>query len=211
MNRAFDPRLYAIVDIKPTGAGLPLERVAAAISGGVTMVQLRGKGSTARDIYHAARELRGLLDPLGIPLIVNDRPDVARAAGARGVHLGQQDLPAAAARRFWPDGLIGLSVHDEAELEAGLSAGVDYLAAGSLFPTGSKTDAIPLEHRLFARLAGASRVPLLGIGGITAENAGAVARLGARGVAVIRGLWEAGDVAARARDYRCALAAGGLS
>lgn len=211
MSRDFDPRLYAIVDVGPAGLEVALDRVAAAVSGGVTLIQVRGKLATGRALYHAARELRGLLDPLGIPLIVNDRPDVARAAGARGVHLGQRDLPAAAARRFWPDGVIGVSVHTTGELEAARSAGVDYMAAGSLFPTGSKADATPLEHPLFAALARESQVPLIGIGGITAENAAAVVALGARGIAVIRGLWEAGDARARARDYRRALAEGGVA
>ena len=211
MTRPFDPRLYAIVDVPPDSVTLPLDRLAAALAGGVTLVQVRGKEVTARQLFGAARELLTLLQPLGVPLIVNDRPDVARAAGAQGVHLGQHDLPASAARRFWPEGLIGLSIHDEVELEAALSAGVDYLAAGSLFATASKDDAMPLDHERFAGLARLSRVPLVGIGGVTVRNAAAVARLGASGVAAIRGLWDADDVGGRARAYRRALDSGGLS
>jgi thiamine-phosphate pyrophosphorylase len=208
MTARFDPALYAIVDILPGDDGPTAETVARAVAGGVTLVQLRGKGVDPRRLYFRARELRRTLDPLGIPLIVNDRPDVARAAGAAGVHLGQRDLPPEAARRAWPEGLIGVSVHTPEELRRAVAAGADYVASGALFGTGSKGDATPLDHADFRAIAAASPVPVVGIGGIEPGNAGVVAALGAAGIAVIRGLWSAGDVSARAAEYRDAFAAG---
>jgi thiamine-phosphate pyrophosphorylase len=205
---SFDPTLYAIVDLPAAGEGPPLEWVLAAVAGGVTLVQLRGKSTSPRRLFVLARELVRHLDPLGVPLIVNDRADVARAAGARGVHLGQSDIPAAPIRRQWPDGLIGVSVHDETELEAALAAGASYVASGSLFPTGTKNDAVPLAPDMLSRLAARSDRPVVAIGGITVDNAGTAARLGAAGIAVVSALWSAPDPAARARALRAAFDAG---
>lgn len=208
MTIRIDPTLYAIVDIGPDDDGPSPEVVARAVAGGVTLVQLRAKGVEPRRTFRRARELLRLLEPRGVPLVVNDRPDVARAAGAQGVHLGQADLPADAARRFWPEGLIGVSVHTPEELKRAVAAGADYVACGALYSTGTKGDATPLDHALFRDLAAASPVPVVGIGGIRPEHAGPVAALGASGVAVIRGLWSAADVSERAAAYRRAFAAG---
>lgn len=208
MKPDLDPSVYAIVDLGAGGAGPTPEMVERALAGGVTLLQVRGKGLSGRELWLAARELARLARPRGVPLLVNDRPDVAAAAGASGVHLGQSDLPAAVVRRLHPEWLIGVSVHDAAELAAAAKAGADYGASGSLFPTGTKEDAVPLDHGLFRELCAGSRLPIVGIGGISVERAAAVIRLGAAGVAVISGLWSAGDIAARARGYRSAVAAG---
>jgi thiamine-phosphate pyrophosphorylase len=208
MNPAFDPTLYAIVDVRADDDGPAADAVARAVAGGVTLVQLRGKGVEPRRLASLATGLVRLLDPLGVPLVVNDRPDLARAAGARGVHLGQSDLPPDAARRFWPEGLIGVSVHSLEELRRAVAGGANYVASGSLFATGSKGDATPLDHESFRAIVEASPVPVVGIGGIEPANAGRVAALGAAGIAVIRGLWSAGDVSERAAVYRSAFAAG---
>jgi thiamine-phosphate diphosphorylase len=208
MKPTLDPSVYAIVDLGPGGAAPGPEAVEQALAGGVTLLQVRGKRLSGRELWMAARDLARLARARGVPLLVNDRPDVAAAAGADGVHLGQRDLPAAVVRRLHPEWLIGVSVHDPAERTAAEKAGADYVASGSLFPTGTKEDAVPLDHALFHDLCAGSRLPVVGIGGITVERAEPVIRLGAAGVAVIGGLWSAGDVAARAREYRAAVTAG---
>lgn len=202
MKRPLDLRLYAIVDVTPAGLAVRLETIAACLAAGVTLLQVRGKDASARALRAATRAAVGLAHARGVPVLVNDRPDVARSAGADGVHLGQSDMPTTVVRRLWPDLRIGVSVHDEAEQRAAESAGADYLASGSLYPTGSKSDATPLDHAMFRSMAAGTSLPLVGIGGITAERAAEVAALGAAGVAVISGLWAAPDPAAATRLYR---------
>lgn len=207
MTPRFDPTLYAIVDFAGDGPTFSIEAAEAAIEGGATLLQVRGKNVPPRLLWLAARDLKRLARRHGVPVIVNDRADVAMAAGADGVHLGRDDVPAGSIRRAWPDALIGVSVHDEVERVEAEGAGADYIACGSLFGTGTKADATPLDHELFRALCAASSVPVVGIGGITVERAAQVRALGASGVAVISGLWSAGDVRSRASAYRAALGA----
>lgn len=202
MRRPLDLRLYAIVDVTEDGLAVRRETIAACLAAGVTLLQVRGKNASARALRAATRVAMELSQARGVPVLVNDRPDVARSAGADGVHLGQSDLPATDVRRIWPDLCIGVSVHDDVELRAAQSAGVDYLASGSLYPTGTKLDATPLDHAIFRGLAASTSLPLVGIGGITAERAAEVAGLGAAGVAVIGGLWAAPDPVEATRLYR---------
>jgi len=208
MHGPFDPSLYAIIDLGPDGPDVRMEEVCQAVTGGVTLLQLRGKGVAPRRLWILARELVRHLGPFGIPLLVNDRADVARAAGAQGVHLGQSDMPATLIRRAWPEAIIGVSVHNQAELELARNAGASYVASGSLFPTATKSDATPLAAGTFRALAAGSDRPIVAIGGITVDNAVTAARLGASGIAVISGLWSAPDVAKRARELRAAFESG---
>ena len=208
MHGPFDPRLYAIIDLRPDRPDVRMAEVCRAVTGGVTLLQLRGKGVAPRRLWILARELVRHLGPLGIPLLVNDRADVARAAGAQGVHLGQSDLPAILIRRAWPEAIIGVSVHNHAEMEAARSDGASYLASGSLFPTATKSDATPLASETLRALAAGSDRPIVAIGGITVDNAATAARLGAVGIAVVNGLWSAPDVTKRARELRAAFESG---
>lgn len=208
MRVDFDPKLYAIVDLLPGGLSMGAERIGQAVAGGVTLVQLRGKGVPARRLWTEARELVRRLQPLGIPLIVNDRPDVARAAGADGVHLGQSDIPVALVRRAWPDAIIGASVHNLDELAEAERAGASYTASGSLFPTATKPDATPLTREVLGAMAAAAMRPLVAIGGISVDNASVAAALGTGGIAVITGLWNSPDVEVRARALRTAFESG---
>lgn len=205
MTSPLDLRLYAIIDVGPDGLSVGLELVERAIAGGVTLLQARGKRCTPHRLWQSTRELVRFARSRRVPVLVNDRPDLAAAAGARGVHLGQGDLPAEVARRLWPALCVGVSVHSPGELQAALHAGADYVAAGALYPTGSKADATPLDHAQFRSLAAVASRPLVGIGGILPENAADVIRLGAAGVAVISGLWGAGDPGAAAARYRSAM------
>ena len=171
----------------------------AAERGGATSVQLRLKGATARELAQMAR---ALVLALRIPVLVNDRPDVAIAAGAAGVHLGPEDLPVDLARRIAPSGfVIGASVGSEAE--AGTALNADYWGIGPWHVTRTKDDAgaaLGMEgfERLH-RLAGGR--PALAIGGITPADVALVQRAGGAGVAVVRGILEEADVEAAARSY----------
>lgn len=195
-------RLIAITDnIRDGQAGL-IARAAAAAHGGATCVQLRLKDVSARDLVAVAREL---VRAVGVPVIVNDRADVAIAAGAAGVHLGANDLPPAAVRRIAPDGfIIGVSVGNDAEVEN--SGGADYAGIGPFFATASKGDAgKAIGPEGFARLATAAGLPAVAVGGVTAENAALAVEAGAVGIAVIAGVFGSSDPEAAARRLRSAI------
>jgi thiamine-phosphate pyrophosphorylase len=150
------------------------------------MVQLREKTASGRDFYRLAVSLRRLTKRLGIPLIINDRADIALAAGADGLHLGQTDLPVEAARRVIGGGIIGVSAGNARQAVAAWRGGADYIGAGAVFPTPSKDDSgesIGLET--LRGICAAVPIPVIAIGGICAENAPDVMRCGAAGIAVI--------------------------
>lgn len=194
-------RLIAITDNIRDGQEGLIARAAAAAHGGATCIQLRLKDVSARDLVGVAKEL---VRAVGVPVLVNDRADVAIAAGAAGVHLGIDDVPAAAIRRIAPDGfIIGVSVGNDAEVEN--SAGADYAGVGPFFATASKGDAgKPIGPEGFARLAAAAGMPSVAVGGVTAENASIPVAAGALGIAVIAGVFGSSDPAAAARRLRSA-------
>ena len=195
-------RLIAITDnIRDGQAGL-IARAAAAAHGGATCIQLRLKDVPARDLVVVAREL---VRAVGVPVIVNDRADVAIAAGAAGVHLGAEDVPPSAIRKIAPEGfIIGASVGDDGEVAG--SAGADYAGIGPFFASGSKEDAgAPIGANGFARLARAVGIPAVAIGGVTAENAALPMAAGAVGVASIAGVFGSADPAGAARRLRSAI------
>jgi thiamine-phosphate pyrophosphorylase len=171
----------------------------AAERGGVTAVQLRLKRASARELAEAAR---ALVATLRVPLLVNDRLDVALAAGAAGVHLGPDDLPVALAGRLTPPGfVVGASVGTAEEAAAARDA--DYWGVGPWRGTGTKPDAgAPLGPEGFGRIVSlAGRIPCIAIGGIRPEDVGPVRGAGGAGVAVVSGILAAEDVEARAREY----------
>ena len=195
------------------GRGRPLlELVAQAVQGGVTLVQLRDKAAAGRALLEAARALITRLAPQGVPLIVNDRVDVAVAAGAAGCHVGQSDLPAAAARALLgPEAILGVSL-DTAEQAHGIDpAVVDYVAHGPFAATATKADAgAAVGAAGIARvraLRGLRRLPLVAIGGLDAGNLGAAVRAGADGIAVVSAIMAAADPAAASRELAAAIAA----
>ena len=194
-------RLIAITDNIRDGQSGLIARAAAAAHGGATCIQLRLKDVSARDLVGVAREL---VRAVGVPVLVNDRADVAIAAGAAGVHLGIDDVPAAAIRRIAPDGfIIGVSIGNDAEVEN--SAGADYAGIGPFFLTASKGDAgKPIGPEGFAQLAAAAGLPSVAVGGVTAENASIPIEAGAAGIAVIAGVFGSSDPEAAARRLRSA-------
>jgi thiamine-phosphate pyrophosphorylase len=195
-------RLVAITDDLRDGVGGLLARAGAAVRGGATMVQLRLKDESARTLVEVAR---ALVASLPVPVIVNDRADVALAAGAAGVHLGAEDVPVAAIRRLAPAHFtIGASVGTDAEVA--LADGADYVGIGPVYATMSKSDAgVAIGLERFAELARATGLPALAIGGVTAENAAAALDAGASGIAVIRAIFAAPDPESAARALRAAI------
>lgn len=207
-----DLRLYAILD-PAVARGRPLPDLArAAVAGGATLVQLRMKEADTRSMVEAARAVRAALAGTGVPLVVDDRVDVARAAGADGVHLGARDLDPETARAILgPEAIVGVTVHFAHEAEALRPGIATYAGLGPLFPTTSKDPGTPpLGPEGFARLAAAVRarhpdLPICAIAGIDAGNAAAAIEAGADGIAVISALFAPDDVAAAARALRAAV------
>ena len=202
------PPLYAIVDPLDTGRD-PAALAAALLRGGARILQLRWPGASARELLAAALAIRPLARAAGALFLVNDRPDVARAAEADGVHLGQDDLPVAAARRVLGAGrLIGVSTHDPGQARAAEAAGADYLGVGPVYATATKPDALaPRGLALVSAVRAAVRCPLVAIGGITPETAAAVRAAGADAVAMIGALVRAPDPEAAVRDVLARLSA----
>ncbi len=203
-----DYSLYVITDRRLMGDDW-LDDLEAAIMGGATIVQLREKGLETGEWIRLARQALQITRRYGVPLIINDRVDVALAVGADGVHVGQTDMPAELARRLvGPDRILGVSAGTPEEARAAEAAGADYLGVGSVYATGSKADAgLPIGPEGLARIASAVRVPVVGIGGISAANAGDVIAAGAVGVSVISAVFGAADVRAAARALRDRVAA----
>ncbi len=207
MTRELDLTLYLVAgDAVCGGRGL-LETVRVAVAGGVTAVQLRDHGATTRQLLDVALQLRALLKTTGVGLVVNDRLDVAMAAGADGVHLGQSDLPAEAARSIaGPDFVIGWSVTNlaEAESAAALPPGtIDYLGVGPVFSTQTKLDAAaPMGVEGLRHVCAVSAVPCVAIGGITADRAAELVAAGAVGIAVVAAICSAEDPRAAAAELR---------
>jgi thiamine-phosphate pyrophosphorylase len=189
---AFDLSLYLVIGPEAT-AGRDVTSIAlAAVRGGATMVQLRYKAGMS-EIMQAAREVIEVLRPTGVPVIVNDRVDLARALGAQGVHLGRDDTPPAEAREvLGEDAIVGLSITDPDQLRDVDPSVVDYLGVGPVFPTGSKPDAAPaIGLEALSRIASSVRLPVAAIGGISEANAVDAIRAGADGLAVISAICAA--------------------
>jgi thiamine-phosphate pyrophosphorylase len=195
------PALYAIVDPLDTGRS-PTDLAAALLAGGARVLQLRLKTASSREVLEVARALRVPTRRAGALLLVNDRPDVARAAEADGVHLGQDDLPVPAARAVLAAGaIVGLSTHDVPQAQDGAAAGADYLGVGPVFATSTKPHASGARGLdLVAAVRAATTLPLVAIGGITPETAPAVRAAGADAVAMIGALVRAPNVAAAVRE-----------
>jgi thiamine-phosphate pyrophosphorylase len=207
-----DLRLYALLDPERAG-GRDLAELARLVAlGGASLVQLRDKRSETRRMVERARAIKAELVPFGIPLLINDRVDVALAADADGVHVGQDDMAVEDARRLLGrDAIIGLSIKTAAEADAAPLELFDYAGVGGVFATASKNNPDPPIGtdglaRIAARIRGrAAKFRLCAIAGIDAGNAGAAIAAGADGVAVISALSLAGDPQAAARALRGAV------
>ncbi len=202
MRYSFDLSVYFVADPSVCGERDICDVVKAALEGGVTMVQYRDKTSSPSQVWHNAERLKILLGEYNVPFLLNDHVDVVKEIGADGVHVGQGDMPVDAVRRFLgEDVIIGLTAFSEAHLLAVDPAVVDYVGTGPFYATKTKPDKAVLGAEAFANLVGRSPVPVVGIGGITAENAAEVICAGADGVAMMRAVSEAEDVERAARWF----------
>jgi thiamine-phosphate pyrophosphorylase len=176
----------------------------AALAGGADMIQLRDKTGSLRDLLPQARVIQSLCRSRGAVFIVNDRVDLALAADADGAHVGQEDLPAASARRLLgPRRLLGVSTHRLAQAEAAQRAGADYIGFGPMFATGTKdTGYAPRSLNALRGIRQVVALPILAIGGITLENVAEVIAAGATAPAVISAVVRAADITAAAAAFR---------
>jgi thiamine-phosphate pyrophosphorylase len=196
-----DYSLYLVTD-RGLSRGRPtLEVVAAAVRGGATVVQLREKAAETREFVEEALAIRVFLKERKIPLIINDRIDVAVAVDADGVHLGQKDMPIELARKVvGPEMIVGISAESTADAVAAERAGADYLGVSPIFDTSTKTDtAAALGLAGLREIRRSAGLPLVGIGGLSAENAGKVIEHGADGIAVVSAIVSADDPEQAAR------------
>jgi thiamine-phosphate pyrophosphorylase len=201
-----DPRIWRLCLITDRGLarGRPLvDVVAQAVQGGVTMVQLREKSATTREFLEEARALKTLLAPLRVPLIINDRADIALAVDADGVHVGWKDMPVERVRAMiGPDKLLGLSITNAQQLAQPDAAQTDYLGMGPLYLQQTKADAsTPLGVEGFRALRAQTQAPVIAIGGLKADNSAPVLAAGANGLAIVSGIVAAQDPRAAAAQF----------
>lgn len=186
-------KLYLVTD-RPLSLGRPLEEIVeGAVAGGVTMVQLREKDAPTGEFVALAKRLKAVLAPLGIPLIINDRVDVALAADADGVHIGQSDMPYEDARRLLgAEKIIGLSVENFEDLERANALDVDYVGISPVYGTPTKSDtAEPFGLEGLRRAVAMSAHPTVAIGGMNSSTIAEVMQAGADGVAVVSAICSA--------------------
>lgn len=190
-----DYSIYLVTDDGCLQGRALIDCVREALEGGVTLVQYRAKTASSAEMYAEALQLKALCDSFNVPLIINDRLDIAMAVGAAGVHLGQDDLPCAAARRILgEDYIIGVSAHNPAEAAEALERGADYLGCGAVFGTATKADVKKLGTEGLTAICREKGLPVVGIGGVTADNYREVRVAGADGAAIVSGILAQPDI-----------------
>jgi thiamine-phosphate pyrophosphorylase len=197
-----DWSLYAILDKESIGNRSIKFLAEELIKGGAGIIQLRDKVSSPKEFYADAVLMKEVTKLYGIPLIINDRLDIAVAVQADGAHLGQQDLPLTAARRLVGKKMIlGASVHNVEEFEIAMAGEPDYLGVGTIYPSPTKSELGVKGIQVIEAIRARTRLSLVGIGGITLDNLAPVIQAGADGVAVISALLNVDDVQSRAREF----------
>jgi thiamine-phosphate pyrophosphorylase len=195
--------LYLVTDRMLMSTKTLGEAVEQAIAGGCTLVQLREKEISSLDFYVLASEMKKITDIYGIPLIINDRIDIAMAVGAAGVHTGQKDIPADIVRKVMgKDMLLGVSAASVAEAVNAAKAGADYLGVGAMFPTGTKPDAGFVSMEELGKIRRAVDIPIVVIGGINKENATLFQPMGIDGLAVASAVIAQPDIKKSAADLK---------
>ena len=194
-KQAIDYSIYLLTDDACLKGRPLLACVEQALQGGVTLVQYRSKFKDGGPMYEEALALKALCDSYNVPLIINDRVDVALAVGAAGVHVGQDDLPCRVVRNLVGDDfLIGVSAHNPEEAREAAAAGADYLGCGAVFGTATKAGVGTLGLERLRSIRQAVSLPIVGIGGVKATNYGQVLATGANGAAIISGILAATDI-----------------
>lgn len=194
--------LYAITDRHWLNGRTLASQVREVLEGGATIVQLREKSLDDVEFLAEAREIQGVCDAFGVPLIINDRVAIARELRA-GVHLGQGDMALREARKMLgPDAIIGVSCKTVVQALEAEANGADYLGVGAVFPTSTKTDTRTIEHATLVDICKAVKIPVVAIGGITLQNASELVGTGIAGIAVISALFGAPSPRAAAQALR---------
>ena len=203
MKRKIDYSLYLVTDRNLMVASGIEECVEQAVRGGCTVVQLREKTASSREFYETALRVRKITADLGVPLIINDRADIALAVNADGAHVGQDDLPPDAARRVMgKDAVIGVSVNNLTEALAAASMGADYLGVGAMFATGTKKDADIAGMDELRRIRAEIKIPIVVIGGINKDTVPLFEGTGIDGIAVVSAIVSQKDPCAAARGLK---------
>lgn len=198
-----DYRLYLVTDRRLVGGKDFYQSLEAALAGGVTLLQLREKEASSAEFYRIALQVRELCSRYRVPLIINDRLDIAQAVEADGLHIGQQDLPLSVARSILGDGkLIGVSAATLDEAVLAEQQGADYLGVGAMFPTGTKLDTRSVSLPELKRIKAAVQIPVVAIGGIGVQNAASVMETGIDGISVVSAILAQEDVQGAARRLR---------
>lgn len=196
-------RLYAVTDRAWVGKLTLPQQVEAALKGGATCVQLREKNLADSSILAEAQEISALCKQYRVPFILNDNVALAAQCGADGVHLGQEDMDPAEARRILgPDAIIGVSAHNVAEAKAAVAAGADYLGCGAMFATTTKTNVTALPKETLRAICAAVGVPVVAIGGISKQNLLSLAHCGEAGVALVSAIFAAEDIEKECRELK---------
>ena len=199
----FDYTLYLVTDRQLMSCDSLTEAVEQAILGGCTMIQLREKELSSLEFYNQAVAVKQVTDKYHIPLIINDRIDIAMAVQATGVHIGQHDLPAAAVRKVIGENmLLGVSASSIAEAIQAQQDGADYLGVGAMFPTGTKTDADSVSMEELQKIRAAVSLPIVVIGGINKGNAGRFKPMGIDGLAVVSAIIAQSDIKVAAAELK---------
>ena len=203
MKPAINYSIYLVTDHNCLQGRDFLGCIENALQGGVTLVQLREKNVDGGIFLQRAIAVKNLCDKYNVPLLINDRIDVALACKAAGVHLGQDDIPPSAARAILgPDAIIGVSAHSCEEALAAEKDGADYLGVGAVFPTNSKDDASEVGLNMLKEIQQISKLPIVGIGGINAQNYAQVRAAGAQGAAIISGILAAENIEDEVRKIK---------
>ena len=195
--------LYAITMPHRPGMRPLEEQVREALDAGITMLQLREKYLSEEDFLREALSIRKLTERYHVPLIINDSLYVAINSGADGIHIGQSDLPAREVRaKLGPDKILGVTAKTVAQALEAEKAGADYLGSGAVFPSPTKTDAIPMSHETLTAICQSVSIPVVAIGGINASNLSTLAGTGIAGAAIISGIFGQPDIGAAVRELR---------
>ncbi|MDD2978338.1 MAG: thiamine phosphate synthase [Hespellia sp.] len=203
MKRKIDYTLYLCTDRGLMSTGNLEDAVEQAVRGGTTVVQLREKDCSSAEFYETARKVKKITDAANVPLIINDRVDIALAADADGVHVGQSDLPAAVVRKIiGPDKIVGVSTATVEEAVKAQEDGADYIGVGAMFATGTKQNTRAVSMERLAEIRKAVDIPIVVIGGINETNAAQFNGTGINGLAVVSAIISKPDITAAAGTLR---------
>lgn len=198
-----DYTLYLCTDRKLMSTNTLEEAVEQAILGGCSLIQLREKQSSSREFFEMAKRIKAITDRYRVPLIINDRIDIALAVDAAGVHLGQEDIPAKEARRIMgEEKVIGVSARTVELARKAVEDGADYLGVGAMFATSTKGNAKIIGKEKLKEIRAAVSIPIVAIGGINHSNAAQLVDIGINGLAVVSSVIGASDIQAAARKMR---------